>query len=106
MQPVDEDIFDLLDRTQKESGHIGRGKFIPSNNAPALISTKGSFAGIGGSGSFRESGWQSYYDYAEEDMMEYEYQVGLRGCCHRISGLYTFNLSRQSILNLLLLSFP
>ena len=74
MQPADEDIFDLLDRASKETGSLGRGKFASSSNAPALISTKGSFAGTGGSGSFRELGWASYYDYDEEDMMDYEYK--------------------------------
>ncbi|XP_063675708.1 uncharacterized protein LOC134812281 isoform X13 [Bolinopsis microptera] len=74
MEPATEDIFDLLDRASKETRNFGRGKFVSSNKAPALISTKGTFAGIGGSGAFRETGWQSYYDYAEEDMMDYEYQ--------------------------------
>merc|ERR1719232_743799 len=74
MQPAEEDIFDLLDRASKETRNFGRGKFVSSNKAPALISTKGSFAGIGGSGGFRELGWQSYYEYDEEDMMDYEYQ--------------------------------
>lgn len=74
MEPADEDIFDLLDRASKETHNFGRGKFVSSNKAPSLISTKGTFAGIGGSGSFKELGWQSYYDYAEEDMMDYEYK--------------------------------
>jgi len=72
LKPVDEDIFDLLDRASKETRNFGRGKFVSSNKTPALISTKGTFAGIGGSGSFRELGWQSYYD--EDQMMDYEYQ--------------------------------
>lgn len=37
---------------------MGQGKFVSQNNAPALISTKGSFQGIGGSGGYKESGWQ------------------------------------------------
>ena len=75
MQPADEDIFDLLDRASKETRRTGtQSKFASSNQAPALISTKGSFAGLGGgSGSFRELGWQSYYDYDEDDMIEYEF---------------------------------
>nr|BDF92383.1 comb plate cilium protein CTENO189 [Bolinopsis mikado] len=74
MQPADEDIFDLLDRASKDTRNFGRGKFVSSNKAPALISTKGTFAGIGGSGSFRELGWASYYEYEEDEMLDYEYQ--------------------------------
>ena len=75
LQPADEDIFDLLDRASHDPHRtIGRSKFHSSKPAPGLISTKGSFAGIGGSSSFRETGWQSYYEYDEEEMIEYEYQ--------------------------------
>ena len=64
LQPVDEDIFDLLDSANKNK--CNRGRMMSENRAPALISTKGHFMGTGGSsGMFRETEWSSYFDYDE-----------------------------------------
>ena len=46
----------MLDKSQVESHHMWKRSYIAPNRTPALITTKGSFAGIGASGSYRETG--------------------------------------------------